>query len=72
MLNAANEVAVAASSAGAIAFPAIAATNAAVLDAHLGARPRTRCAISPTVLEADGWARAQADARLGWSGGGRA
>jgi 1-deoxy-D-xylulose-5-phosphate reductoisomerase len=59
VLNAANEESVAAFLAGRIAFPEIAATNAAVLDAH---RARSRDALRDLddVLAADAWARARA------------
>jgi 1-deoxy-D-xylulose-5-phosphate reductoisomerase len=65
VLNASNEEAVAAFLAGRIPFPAIAATNAAVLGAH-----RARGAVAALrdlrdVLEADAWARARARERLG-------
>jgi 1-deoxy-D-xylulose-5-phosphate reductoisomerase len=68
VLNAANEVSVAAFLASEIAFPAIAATNAAVLEAHLA--ERAGCAISglPDVLDADAWARAAAREQVhSWS-----
>jgi len=64
VLNAANEATVAAFLAGRIAFSEIAATNAAVLDAH---RARSRGAALRDlgdVLEADAWARARARERL--------
>ena len=70
VLNAANEEAVAAFLAGRIAFPEIAATNAAVLDAHgarAGAAPLRDLG---DVFAADAWARARARERLG-AGGGR-
>jgi 1-deoxy-D-xylulose-5-phosphate reductoisomerase len=65
VLNAANEVAVAAFLAGAIAFPQIVATNAAVLDAHLGRAGARGVRDLADVLDADAWARAAARARLG-------
>ncbi len=69
VLNAANEVAVAAFLDGAIAFPEIVATNAAVLEAHL-AKARGRAVRDlADVREADAWARAQARARLGLHAG---
>ncbi|MCS6927020.1 MAG: 1-deoxy-D-xylulose-5-phosphate reductoisomerase [Candidatus Binatia bacterium] len=61
VLNAANEVAVASFLAGQIRFPAIAALNRKVLDAHVP-RPVTDL---ETLLEADRWGRAQARAALG-------
>jgi len=64
VLNAANEVAVAAFLAGAIPFPEIVATNAAVLDSHL-ARGAGPVRDLRDVRDADAWARAQARARLG-------
>jgi 1-deoxy-D-xylulose-5-phosphate reductoisomerase len=66
VLNAANEVAVARFLEGGVAFPDIAATNAAVLEAHAargGAQEPLRDL--PDVLEADAWARARAGERLG-------
>jgi 1-deoxy-D-xylulose-5-phosphate reductoisomerase len=68
VLNAANEVAVAAFLAGAIPFPEIVATNAAVLESHLArasAAGRTAVRDLADVRAADAWARAQARARLG-------
>ena len=67
-LNAANEVAVAAFLDGRITFPEIAATNAAVLEAH---RARAGGAVLRDlgdVVEADAWARARARERLGAGG----
>jgi len=67
-LNAANEVAVAAFLEGRITFPEIAATNAAVLEAH---RARAGGAVLRDlgdVVEADAWARARARERLGVGG----
>ena len=50
VLNAANEVAVAAFLVGEIPFPGIAAANAAVLDAHVSAAgPIAACATSTTL-----------------------
>lgn len=65
VLNAANEVAVAAFLDGAIAFPEIVATNAAVLDHHVGSSG----ASAPVrdladIREVDAWARGQARERL--------
>ncbi|MEB2343447.1 MAG: 1-deoxy-D-xylulose-5-phosphate reductoisomerase [Deltaproteobacteria bacterium] len=65
VLNAANEAAVAAFLAGRIAFPEIAATNAALLEAY-GARSSGGALRDVgDVLEADAWARARARERLG-------
>ena len=62
VLNAANEVAVAAFLAGAHRRSrAIAAANEAVLEAHVARRRRgARCATCDDVLEADAWARERA------------
>jgi len=68
VLNAANEVAVAAFLAGRAAFPAIAATNAAVLDAHVARAGGAPLRDLRDVQEADAWGRAQARARLGAEG----
>jgi len=65
VLNASNEVAVAAFLEGAIAFPAIVATNAAVLEAHLGEARGGAVRDLADVRAADAWARSQARARLG-------
>lgn len=62
VLNAANEVSVAAFLAGRISFPAIAETNAAVLDAHLEASAGLRVDELEAALEADAWARERAEA----------
>jgi 1-deoxy-D-xylulose-5-phosphate reductoisomerase len=70
VLNAANEVAVAAFLAGRIPFPAIAGTCAAVLDRHLASPARGELTDLDTVLEADRWARARADERLAGMGEG--
>jgi 1-deoxy-D-xylulose-5-phosphate reductoisomerase len=64
VLNAANEVAVAAFLDGRIAFPEIVATNASVLESHL-ARAAGAVRDLADVRAADGWARAEARARLG-------
>ncbi len=64
VLNAANEEAVAAFLAGQIPFPAIAATNAAVLEAHIARVAPAAVADLEDVLAADEWARAQARERL--------
>jgi 1-deoxy-D-xylulose-5-phosphate reductoisomerase len=60
VLNAANEVSVAAFLNSEIAFPAIAARNAAVLEAHLARGGRGELRDLADVLEADAWARARA------------
>ena len=57
VLNAANEVSVAAFLAGAIPFPAIAAANAAVLDSHIGRGGNRTIRDLADVVEADAWAR---------------
>lgn len=61
VLNAANEVAVAAFLAGRIAFGAIASVCAAVLDRHLARATQAPLADLENVLEADAWARAEAE-----------
>jgi 1-deoxy-D-xylulose-5-phosphate reductoisomerase len=63
VLNAANEVAVESFLAGQIRFPAVAALNARVLEAHT---PQSVTDLG-MLLEADGWARKQARATLGLS-----
>jgi 1-deoxy-D-xylulose-5-phosphate reductoisomerase len=68
VLNAANEVAVAAFLAGGPSFQRIAATNAAVLEAHLGQRSGTRLRDLGDVAAADEWARARARELLGTEG----
>jgi 1-deoxy-D-xylulose-5-phosphate reductoisomerase len=60
VLNAANEVAVAAFLEGAAPFPAIAAANAAVLEAFAAQNAAARLGSLDDVLEADAWARARA------------
>jgi 1-deoxy-D-xylulose-5-phosphate reductoisomerase len=60
VLNAANEVAVAAFLAGRLGFPGIAAIIAAVLDRHESRRVDDL----QEVLAADGWARREAEAML--------
>ena len=65
VLNAANEIAVAAFLEGAIPFPEIVATNAAVLEAHLTQNGPGAVRDLADVRAADGWARATARARLG-------
>jgi 1-deoxy-D-xylulose-5-phosphate reductoisomerase len=70
VLNAANEVAVAAFLAGRIGFPDIPAINAAVLERHVARGPNAPLADLEAVLEADAWARAQAEAQLAGSGRG--
>jgi 1-deoxy-D-xylulose-5-phosphate reductoisomerase len=63
-LNAANEVSVAAFLAHQVSFAAIAATNAAVLDAHLARGGSALLRNLDDVLEADAWARVRARALL--------
>ncbi len=70
VLNAANEVSVAAFLAGRIRFPSIAATNAAVLDAHAAQSGRGALRDLADAREADGWARARATERLAATGEG--
>jgi 1-deoxy-D-xylulose-5-phosphate reductoisomerase len=60
VLNAANEIAVAAFLEGAVPFPAIAAANAAVLEAFAARGGSQRLASLDDVLEADAWSRARA------------
>jgi 1-deoxy-D-xylulose-5-phosphate reductoisomerase len=60
VLNAANEIAVAAFLEGAAGFPAIAATNAAVLEAFAKQGAAKELASLDDVLAADAWARARA------------
>ncbi len=57
VLNAANEVSVAAFLAGEISFPAIAAANAEVLDAHGARATAATLRDLKDVAEADAWAR---------------
>jgi len=57
VLNAANEVAVAAFIEGRVSFPGIAATNAATLEAHAGQAGDGRLADLGDVERADAWAR---------------
>ena len=64
VLNAANEVAVAAFLDGRIAFPTIAATNRAVLEAHLAADGGAVVADLADVTAADTWARALAEEHI--------
>ena len=65
VLNAANEVSVAAFLAGRISFPAIAQTNRAVLDLHLAERRGAVVSDLGQVEAADGWARERAREKLG-------
>jgi 1-deoxy-D-xylulose-5-phosphate reductoisomerase len=60
ILNAANEVSVAAFLEGTIAFPVIARTNAAVLDAHAARGNAGALRDLADVAEADRWARERA------------
>ena len=69
VLNAANEVAVAAFLDGQLAFPQIAAANAAVLDAHARKGGANALRDLDDVAEADLWARAQAGEWLAANGG---
>jgi 1-deoxy-D-xylulose-5-phosphate reductoisomerase len=64
VVNAANEVSVAAFLEGDIRFPQIAGTNAAVLEAHTGRSGGTTLRDLDDVREADAWARARATALL--------
>jgi 1-deoxy-D-xylulose-5-phosphate reductoisomerase len=68
VLNAANEVSVAAFLAGRIRFPAIAAGNAAVLEAHVARSGVAALRDLADVLEADRWARATAESWLAQNG----
>jgi 1-deoxy-D-xylulose-5-phosphate reductoisomerase len=68
VLNAANEVCVAAFLAGRTRFPAIAAGNAAVLEAHVARAGGASLRDLDDVLEADRWARASAEAWLAREG----
>ena len=58
VLNAANEVAVAAFLEGRVAFPTIAAANAAVLNTHVARTGRASLRDLADVADADSWARA--------------
>jgi len=58
VLNAANEIAVAAFLAGRIRFSEIAATNGAVLNSHVGRGGRGALRDLADVMEADDWSRA--------------
>jgi 1-deoxy-D-xylulose-5-phosphate reductoisomerase len=64
-LNAANEISVAAFLEGRIAFPAIAAANAAVLEAFSARAGSQSLASLGDVMEADAWARSHAREWLG-------
>jgi 1-deoxy-D-xylulose-5-phosphate reductoisomerase len=64
VLNAANEISVAAFLEGSIAFPEIAAINAQVLEAHLGDQRGARVDDLVAVRAADAWARDEARAAL--------
>jgi 1-deoxy-D-xylulose-5-phosphate reductoisomerase len=70
VLNAANEVSVAAFLAGRIRFPAIAAANAAVLEAHAAQPGRAALRDLDDAREADGWARTRASEWLAAAGEG--
>jgi len=65
VLNAANEISVAAFLEGRSAFPAIAATNAAVLEAFAARGGSRTLGSLDDVMEADAWARAHAREALG-------
>jgi 1-deoxy-D-xylulose-5-phosphate reductoisomerase len=69
VLNAANEVSVAAFLAGGIPFPAIAETNAAVLSAHIARTGAGTLRDLADVADADAWARARAGEQLSAAGG---
>jgi 1-deoxy-D-xylulose-5-phosphate reductoisomerase len=71
VLNAANEIAVRAFLDRRVPFPAIAATNEAVLTSHLARRGSAQVAGLGDVLEADAWARARAGEELARREGGR-
>jgi 1-deoxy-D-xylulose-5-phosphate reductoisomerase len=71
VLNAANEVAVRAFLDRRVPFPAIAATNEAVLAAHLARRGVSEVVELGDVLDADAWARARAAEELARGEGGR-
>ena len=64
VLNAANEVAVAAFLAGEIGFERIAALNTEVLEAHAAGSRGSRLTDLEDVMEADAWARLHARERL--------
>jgi len=68
VLNAANEISVAAFLAREIEFGAISATNARVLDEHLQASPGARAEGLDDVLAADAWGRQRALECLGLAG----
>lgn len=65
VLNAANEVSVAAFLAGRTSFPSIAETNRAVLDLHLAERAGAVVGDLAQVAAADSWARERAGEMLG-------
>ena len=69
VLNAANEVSVAAFLAGRIPFLQIASTNEAVLSDHVAAGGTTALRDVDDVMAADAWARERAEAWLAGSGG---
>ncbi len=72
VLNAANELSVAAFLEGRIAFPRIAAANEATLEAHVARGSCGPLRDLRDVLEADAWARERTRAWLSDSGGGLA
>ena len=68
VLNAANEVSVAAFLSGDVPFSAIAICNASVLNSHLAERAGVEVTKLEDVLVADAWARERARIELGcWS-----
>jgi len=69
VLNAANEVSVAAFLAGEIGFGQIAAANAATLDAHVARAGSARLRDLEDALQADAWARAHTREWLSHAGG---
>jgi 1-deoxy-D-xylulose-5-phosphate reductoisomerase len=69
VLNAANEVSVAAFLAGEIAFGQIAAANAATLDAHIARAGGASLRDLEDAMQADAWARARAREWLDRAGG---
>jgi len=69
VLNAANEVSVAAFLEGRIPFPGIAALNRSVLEAHIARSGAGRLGNLDDVMEADRWAREGAERWLAREGG---
>ena len=68
VLNAANEVAVAAFLEGRVNFPAIAEANAAVLEAHVARDGSGALRDLDDVMEGDAWARSRAREALAQAG----